>query len=311
MAIPPAAAQGVAPAGALSEISVPGGLKAALAAIDDRAAPDRSQFLLEFIRRTYDTPLILKSDPRVATLQALLAHLDRATEQGTTAPSRDGSPSPGPPPPDRASAGVGNGEDDVLPLPLTPSIWIDLVFAGRATPPTLVRSILASREVSLFYYALVCLDDDTRAWLATEPALIKEVVSHHAGALVAAAPGLRVRAGAVRVPGGTLAEPAWEALVGRRVHDPAGFTRALLTENDGALAWYFGAMAQLSPGEIVLAFNPESPAPAVRSAAVRRLYGVFQTLAWKLEPRAFWRPSLDPALLVSALPKDADGHASL
>ena len=305
IAIAPASAQGVAPAGALSEISVPGGLKAALAAIDDRAAPDRSQFLLEFIRRTYDTPLILKTDQRLATLQALLAQLDRAAEQ------TEGSARPSGPSPDRASADGSTRGDDVVPLPLTPSIWIEVVFAGRATPRTLVRSILGSREASLFYYALMLLDDDTRAWLATEPAVIKEVASHHAGALVAAAPGLRVRAGAVRVPGGAPAEPAWEALVGRRVRDPAGFTRALLTENDGALAWYFGAMAQLSPGEIGLAFTLESPDPAVRSTAVRRLYGVFQTLAWKLETRAFWRPSLDPALLVSALPKDGNGRASL
>ena len=90
LAIAPAAAQSVAPGDALSEISVPGGLKAALAAIDDRAAPDRSQFLLEFIRRTYDTPLILKDDQRAATLHALLAELDRATGQtpaGDTAPA--------------------------------------------------------------------------------------------------------------------------------------------------------------------------------------------------------------------------------
>ena len=150
-------------------------------------------------------------------------------------------------------------------------------LAVAPRPRTLVRSILASREASLFYYALMSLDDETRAWLATEPALIKEVVTRHAGAFVAAAPGLRVRAGAVRVPGGPPAEAGWEALVGRRVHDPADFTRALLSGNDGALAWYFGAMAQLSPGEIGLAFDLQSSDAEIRGAAVRRLYGVFQT----------------------------------
>ncbi len=310
LAIVPAAAQGVAPGGALSEISVPGGLKAALAAIDDRAAPDRSQFLLEFIRRTYDTPLILKDDQRAAVLRALLAELDRATGQtptGNTAPA--GPAGPGVEAVDGRSASPS--ADDVLPLPLTPSIWIDVVFGGRATTRTLVRSILASREASLFYYALMSLDDETRAWLATEPALIKEVVTRHAGAFVAAAPGLRVRAGAVRVPGGPPAEAGWEALVRRRVHDPADFTRALLSGNDNVLAWYFGAMAQLSPGEIGLAFGLQSSDVEVRGAAVRRLYGVFQTLAWKVEARAFWRPPLDPALLVSALPLDGSGRPVL
>ena len=200
----------------------------------------------------------------------------------------------------------------MLPLPLTPSIWIDVVFGGRATTRTLVRSILASREASLFYYALMSLDDETRAWLATEPALIEEVVTRHAGAFVAAAPGLRVRAGAVRVPGGPPAEAGWEALVRRRVHDPADFTRALLSGNDGALAWNFGAMAQLSPGEIGLAFDLQSSDAETHGAAVRRLlYAVFQTLAWKVEARTFWRPPLDPALLVSALPLDGSGRPVL
>ena len=81
LAIAPAAAQGVAPRRCALGDLFPGGLKAALAAIDDRATPDRSQFLLEFIRRTYDTPLILKDDQRAATLHALLAELDRATGQ--------------------------------------------------------------------------------------------------------------------------------------------------------------------------------------------------------------------------------------
>ncbi len=46
----PTRAQGVAPRTTLSELPVPGGIPAALAAIGDDTAPDRATFLIEVIR---------------------------------------------------------------------------------------------------------------------------------------------------------------------------------------------------------------------------------------------------------------------
>jgi hypothetical protein len=309
----PAQAEGTSGPGALSEISVPGGLTAALAATDDHAAPDRSQFLLEFIRRTYDTPIFLKGDARAAALQALLAEMEQAAAApNPSAPEPSVAPAPGSIG-TRAATAAGDSAAaaplDTIPLPLNPAIWIDVVFGGRATPQTLVTSILRSREASLFYYGLMSLDDDTRAWLAGQPELMHEIVLRRTGAFVAAAPGLRVEDGRVRVPGGTAAEAAWEALAGRPVRDPAGFVHALLTQNDGTLAWFFGALAQLSPAQIHVALAIESGV-ADRSAP-KRLYAVFQRLAWNVEQRTFWRPSLDPALLLSAVASDRDGRPVL
>ena len=51
-------------AGTLGDVPLPGGLRAALAASGDLVPADRSLFLLEVIRRTYDTPVGSKSDPR-------------------------------------------------------------------------------------------------------------------------------------------------------------------------------------------------------------------------------------------------------
>jgi len=276
--------------GALAVVPLPGGIRAALAAIDDPVPADRAQFLLEFIRRTYHAPMIAKSDPRAVALQTLLAHLDRSGHQ------RD------------PSARV-----ETLPLPLSPAIWIEVVFGGRATPDTLVGDILRSRSASLFYYGLLSLDDDTRAWLATQPDLIADLAAHHATRFLVAAPGIRIAGNAVRVPGGALAEPAWRALVGRGAHEPAAFVRALLTEADGRLAYFFGAMAQLTPAQAGLALNVASHDPADRIAAARRLHAVFDRIAagWKPDDRTFWRPALDPALLVADLRVDDDGRAVL
>jgi hypothetical protein len=286
-----ARAQNAEPPGALSVLSLPGGLRGALAATDDLVAADRSQFLLEFIRRTYHAPIGVKSDPRDVALRSLLAHLDRSSRQSEQS----------------------EGSAETLPLPLPAAIWIDVVFGGRATEHSLLSDILRSRSAALFYYALLSLDDDTRSWLATQPDLIAELASQRSTTFLVAAPGLRVAGNAVRVPGGDLAEPAWRALVGRRATEPAGFVRALLTEADGRLAYFFGAMGQLTPAQVRLAFNLESPDVAHRVAAARRLYAVFDRIAagWKIEERTFWRPALDPALLVADLRVNDDGRAGL
>lgn len=308
VAVGPTHAQGVPAPGALAEMSVPGGLRAALAAIDDRAAPDRSQFLLEFIRRTYDMPVLSTSDPRAAARQALLAELDLASRPGAPGPSGPSRSVPDQSSGDTPSAGPPGPPDT---LPLTPAIWIDVVFGGRATPQTLVRSIVGSRDASLLYSGLVSLDDDTRAWLATQPQLLVDLASRHPAAFAVAGPGLRVRNGAMRLPGGHAAEPAWEALVGLSAHDPVAFTRALLVQGDGRLAYFIGAIAQLTPAQIHFALQLDSPDAAARVAAVRRLSAVFEMVGWKVEQRTFWRPPFDPALLIADLAVDDDGQPIL
>ena len=51
----------------------------------------------------------------------------------------------------------------------------------------------------------------------------------------------RALAGSYRVlvPGGTAAEPIWEALVEVKVTRPGDFVRALLTRDSGRLAWFY------------------------------------------------------------------------
>jgi hypothetical protein len=305
LAAAPVRSQSVTP-GALSEIPVPGGLAAAMASIDDRAAPDRSQFLLEFIRRTYDMPVVSKTDPRERARQSLLAQLAPPDRQDAgPAASRASGPTAGPPDRDSARA------PETVPLPLTPAFWIDVVFGGHATADTLLASIAGSRDASLLYYGLLSLDEDTRAWLATQPGLVTMLVSRHSSAFAVAAPGLRVSSGSMRLPGGPGANPAWEALAGESAHDPVAFVRAVLDREDGSLPHFLGALAQLTPAQIRFALHLDAPDPAARTAAARRLYAAFEMVAWKVEQRAFWRPPLDPALLVADLKPDDEGRPIL
>jgi hypothetical protein len=281
-----AAAQIDPAAGALGEMPLPGGLRGALAAAGDRAAADRSQFLLDFIRRSYDTPIRTKSDPREPLLRALVARL---ANPETAAPV---------------------GSPETLPLPLPAAVWIDVVFGGRATYENLAAQIVQSRSASLLYYGLLSLDDATRAWLATQPDLIADLSERHPAAFAAVAPGLRVVNDGLRVPGGDIAEPAWQALVGRRPAERVEFLRALMAPGDGRLAYFFGAMALLTPAQIRFALKLDAPDAADRVGALRQMYDTLQTLGpgWNIEERAFWRPGLDPVLLAAELRVDDVGR---
>ena len=279
----------------LFDMPLPGGVRAALAAIKDPVSPDRSQFLLDVIRRSYYTPIGPRNDPRESFLRALFDHLDAAAQ-------RDGKPD-----------GEQEGSSDSVPLPLPADLWIRHVFAGRATPQTLAIEILRTRNAALLYSGLMALDEDTRAWLATEPQLVGEIAVRHVGAFLLAAPAVRVSGGVFHVPGGAAAEAAWETVVGRRVNQPADFLRRLLAEDQGRLAYFFGALAPLTPPQLELALDLRAADPSARIAAVRGMQAVFARIAgeWPIETRTFWRPVLDPALLVADLSADREGRPIL
>ena len=267
-----------------SEVPLPGGVRAAAAAIDDLATPDRAQFLAEFIRRTYDTPLGAKADTREPVVRSLVATLSAA----------------------KTSA-------DSVPLPLSPTFWTDVVFRKQATPDNLVTSIIQSRNAALLYLGLLSLDDGSRAWMADHPALVTEIVTRRAAAFVTAAPALRITSAGVEVPGGSPAEPVWQALVGHKPSDAAEFVRAVVSSDEGRLAYFFGSMGLLSPTQVRLAMMLDAPDVNRRVDAGHRLYAVFQHL-WlgrALDQRVFARPAFDPALLVFELTANVKGDFAL
>ncbi|HSL22966.1 MAG TPA: hypothetical protein VK886_15650 [Vicinamibacterales bacterium] len=274
--------------GRLSAAPLPGGLPAALSALDDRAAPDRSQFLVEVIRRFHDNPSATPADSRLAPLRSLLAHL----EASSTSASAE-APAP-----------------ETVPLPLSPATWIEVVFGGSATPDTLVSAILQSRNASLLYCALLSLDDATRAWLGTRRDLISDLASAHTAAFLVAAPGLRVRDGRMQLPGGEAAEPAWAALARTGANDPAAFIRNVVEQRRGRLAFFLGAMSRLSTAQVGYALKLDSADSEDRIAAARHLLAVFEHVAqyWDVDRLPFWRPALDPALLLAELRVDEHGR---
>lgn len=290
------AAQDLTAAGAdgrLGDVLLPGGLRAMLAAIRDQSAPDRSQFLVEAIRRTHHSPLS-PNGVRTDILVPMLAHLNRW--QATSEAARGAA---GPP--------------DTLPLPLPMKIWTDTVFSGQVKPDALVAAILRTRNAALLYVGALSLDEPTRAWLATQPKLIALLVKERTAAFTFLAPALRVANGRVDVPGGEPAVAAWEALVGQKVTQPAAFIRALVDGDARHLPYFYGMLASLTPPQMQMLLRLDAPDGPTRIAAVQRLHAVADRIAakWQIESRAFWRPSYDPALLVGDLRVGEDGRPQL
>lgn len=281
-----ARAQAVDHPGAVQTIAIRGGLPGALQAVGERVPADRSHFLLEFIRRTYNRPRPIRDDGREAALERLVQYLTAA----------------------EASAGAA----ETLPLPLSPAVWLGSIFSERETADGLLAAILRSRGASLLYAALLALDDDTRAWIAGERQLLSELAGARAPAFLVAAPGFRVAGGIVHVPGGERLRGAWEALVGRPVDAPASFLRALLGREQGHLAFFFGCTGEIPSSRLhaLLGMDGEG---AADPHALRRLYGVMArtTIGWHLEERVFWRPQLDPLLLAVDLPLNDAGRLNV
>jgi hypothetical protein len=269
----------------MSAVPMPGGLAAARAALGEGESADAANLLQDLIRRSFQTPVGTKGLRRDAVLRPLLDHLDRVLKSSTQAQT-----------------------SDLVPLPLTAAFWTATVFGGRSTPETLLRDLLRSPVASLVYCALLAMDPEAREWVASNPSLLTNLTDRQAAALLLAAPGIRITGGTVRVPGGDAAAPVWNALVGRAVTEPADFVRALIGA-EGALAWFYGSAALLTPVQQRFLLSLDGGDTGAHTSAARKLLAVFEraALGWDVQERPFWRPSLDPSLLVSDLSVDAAG----
>jgi hypothetical protein len=268
----------------MSAVPLPGGFVEVRTVLQETGVPDPSTLVLDLIRRSFETPAGTKGGRRDQALRPLVDLFNR--NRGGFRPSTD-----------------------LVPLPLTPAIWTTAILSDRPSSGSVLLDLLTSPAASMIYCGLLALDPPTRAWFAANPALLTGMTGHQAAAFFLAAPGLRVGNGVVQVPGGGTAVPGWQALVGRPVTEPIEFVRALLTANAGRLAYMYGASAQLTPGQRRVLLSLDSSDPTVHIATVRRMLVLFERVAagWDIDERPFWRPALDPALLVSDLATDPEG----
>lgn len=206
---------------------------------------------------------------------------------------------------DRVSLGW---EDGALPLPL-PELWQALVFYSRQSP---AAQLAADDDMLFLYLGLLNLDRETRTWLATEPDLFRRLHAELAATFAAFGRGIRVRDGAIVVPGGSDAVAAWEELAGARVTDPAEFAARVLSRDRGRLAYFYDLAAHLEPAPLawLLGAHPSGLRPErERVRFLRDVYGRTRQFApsWHARDQPFLKPHPDPALALAVVTLNAAG----
>ncbi len=265
-------------------LRVPGGVQAAMRAIDDPRIPDAATFAGDVIRRVHNHPA-----DAGRTFDPLLARLLAWFESQRRLPA---SPAPG----DSASR-------DIVPSALSSSTW-RAVLGGTVEEPDLGH-ILASREASLLHWSLLELPLSSRQWMATHPDNLRALLPH-AATLAIVAPWLDRDDDGWRLPGGDAMASVWSALVGRARTDPA-FPLALVAAEAGWIAVLADVLGALTPEQQVAALKDGDTGPTV--AGARRLMQAMRggSVDWIPRQRPFWRPTFDPAWLLMQVPADARG----
>lgn len=197
---------------------------------------------------------------------------------------------------------------DTVPLPLDSSIWRETLLQVKGSDPQIVAAILGDRRAALLYHGLFALDDDTLAWLGAD----RETLLHmraRPGRFATLGRSIRVRAGHVVVPGGTDAEPLWEALTGVSPARPSAFVQRLVADGDGWLALLYDAVAHLDPARQRFALGLALPASS-REDRLRALLSAFESgdRTWNPERTPFARPALDPSVFFSTLTVSESGQ---
>ncbi|HEX9189305.1 MAG TPA: hypothetical protein VGB87_19665, partial [Vicinamibacteria bacterium] len=198
----------------------------------------------------------------------------------------------------------------VVPLPLAPRQWRDLLRRPDLEDDRLAFAILADRRSSLLYRGLAALDHETLSALAAEPGVLGEIHRRHADVLAAFGARFRVRGGGVVLPGGAGAPALWEALVGESPREPARFLKALLSASGGRLAFLYDSVSRLDPARQRFALGLDALEGKTAVGAFRELAAVFEgeRAWWRREGGSFARPEADAARLLREVRLDADGH---
>jgi hypothetical protein len=196
-----------------------------------------------------------------------------------------------------------------IPLPLGRDAWVKLAGHG-ATPLNIGYRILVNRELALVYIGALSLDRATLDFVNANPTILKRLVTvDHAPIFAAFGRSLHIEGARIALPGGQSAADIWSDLVGESADDPSSFIDALLTGDDGRLAWFFDFVSQSPPSIRAFTLSLSDRDPRRRRRKSRRVYAAFQDAGegWSLKDRPFDRPDADPVMALIIWRVDAKG----
>jgi hypothetical protein len=251
------------------DLPVPGGLPT-LEALD-MTLDERAFTLPVLARGLYDR------DQRIGITQARLARV--LTELGESSSS---------------------GDAIAIPAPLTADLWRDLLppVKPAATTDLFVR-LIADRNALLLAAGLTTTHPSVRSLLMRDRGLLRFIYREAAGSFAVAARRLQVDDDRVVVPGGPGAAEIWQSLTGVSPARPDEFLRALLTKDQGRLAWYYDTVGGLDT-ERLAAMWPDTNG---RLARATDMYLLFRDTdpQWKVQDQPFRRGVNDAWMVVAHL----------
>ena len=206
--------------------------------------------------------------------------------------------------PGNAAAKETDARPITIAAPLTPDHWRDVL--GPQAPRDLFVGLISNRAVLLVCAGVMNTDPSTRALLERDRGLLRSIARTSPAAFWVAARSLKIETNKIAVPGGSAAEPIWEALAGEKVTRVPEFLRALLARDGGRLAWFFDFVAAMTAERRAHVFGP---APAnLQIEHTRALYQSFRSSDsnWRLEDHPFLRGVTDPWIVSSRIALDGD-----
>jgi hypothetical protein len=210
-----------------------------------------------------------------------------------------------------AAPGSAAADTDTQPVtiavPLTADHWRDLLESRESKD--LFAALISNRSVLLVCAGALHTDASTRALLDRDRGLLRWIARTAPAAFWVSSRSIAIDNGRIRVPGGTAAEPIWEALVGEKVTRVPEFLRALLSKDAGRLAWFFDAMTTMTSDRRAIAMGP--PPAGLQIEQVRALYASFRGADsnWRIEEHPFLRGITDPWMVSSRIALAGDGIA--
>jgi hypothetical protein len=199
----------------------------------------------------------------------------------------------------RLRAAMTSSDDAIaIPAPLSTAVWRDILPPVKPPASTDLFSRLVSDRLALLTAAgLMATTDSVRAWLTRDRDLLRFIYQQGAAPFAVVSRRLQIDDNHIVVPGGPQAEAAWQSLTGESPGRPAAFLRALLTKDNGRLAWYYDAVGGFTKEQLAAAWAETMP-PAERAAA---LYPAFRDPdpQWRIADQPYRRGAIDAWALVT------------
>ena len=200
---------------------------------------------------------------------------------------------------------------DEVPLPLSPAAWTAVIRAPENLSGSLATALLGDRSTALLYFGLLGMDAGTREFFERNPPVLKEIVgSDRAAVFAGTGQGIRVTNGRVAVPGGSAAEPLWQALAGEDLGRPDRFILRLLDKDGGRLALLFSAVHALDAPHQAFVLGTWITSPDARADRFKTLYAAHVKLlvSWDPAARPFMRSLYDGPHVLAITAVDASGQ---